>query len=175
MPSVDATAIIKGDKKAFRAFYRQYYPRLLAYVLQKVSKKEDAEELVQDSFLSFLDSLPLFQGKSSLWTFLVSIARHEVADYYRKKYAKKALQYVPFIDTGYTQDLYSTKETRAHFNQTLKKLVADEQKLLEWKYEQKLSVKEIAQKLNISVKATESRIFRARKSFQVIYTDITQN
>src|SRR5690606_32416078 len=128
------------------------------YVYKKVSDPQDVEEIVQDTFLGFLDALPLFQGKSSLWTFLVSIARHEIADYYRKKYAKRALKLVPFIDKGYTQDLLTPKETRANFNAALRKILPEEQKLILWKYEQKLSVKQIAKKLDVSTKAAESRI-----------------
>lgn len=178
MPSpvkkINEKAILAGDKRAFRLFYKQQQPKLLSYVIKRVSNREDAEEIVQDTFLSFLDALPLYRGNAKLSTFLGSIVRHEIADYFRKKYAKKALQYVPFIDKGYTPDLYSTKETRQQFNKALRSLLPQDQLLIEWKYEQKLSVKEIAKKLDISVKATESRLFRARKAFQLAYVEVTK-
>lgn len=171
-PSINQEAIIDGDKKEFRRFYKEFKPRLEAYVYARTNNLHDSEEIVQDSFIGFLDSLPLFRGQSSLWTFLVSIARHEIADYFRKKYAKKALQYVPFVDQGFSEDLYSAKEIRLVFNSALKKLVKEDQKLLLWKYDKKLSVKEIAKKLDISVKACESKIFRARKAFQLAYDEV---
>lgn len=162
------------NKDSFRLFYQETHKRLLHYVSSKVKSHQDAEEIVQDSYLGFLDSLPLFRGESQHYTFLVSIARHEIADYYRKKYAKKALKYVPFIDLGYTQDLYSTKETREQFGNALKELLPHDRNLILWKYEQKLSIKEIADKLEVSHKAAESRLFRARKAFQLAYIDISQ-
>lgn len=170
----DTTKLRQGNKKAFHKFYRTYRPKLFGYVKTKVGNIHDVEEIVQDSFLGFLDALPLFQGKSSLWTFLVSITRHEIADYYRKKYAKRALTLVPFIDLGYTQDLYSAKETRANFNAALKQVLPEERKLILWKYEQKLPIKEIAHRLDITPKAAESRLFRARKAFQVAYIEVAE-
>lgn len=161
-----------GDKRAFSRFYKQTKNKLIQYVYTKVSNPKDCEEIVQDSYLGFLDSVPLFRGQSSLWTFLVSITRHEIADYYRRKYAKKALTYVPFIDMGYTEDVYSAKETREHCNHVLESLTKENKMLIIWKYMDKLPVNEIAKKLDISPKAAESRLFRARKAFQVAYLEI---
>lgn len=167
-----ARKILEGDKKAFRKFYDECYPKLLAYVGSRVKTHKDAEEIVQDAFLGFLDSLPVFSFRSSLWTFLVSIARHEIADYFRRLYAKKAIKYVPFVDQVYLEPMLSSKETVELFYKALKKLENQERKLLLWKYEDKLSVKEIAEKLGVGVKAAESRIFRARQSFMLAYEEV---
>lgn len=165
--------LLAGDKKALRQWYNRYYPRLLAHISAKVKTKEDAEELTQDVFLSSLDALPLFGFRSSLYTFMVSIARHEIADYFRKFYAKKAIKYVPFVDQVYTEPLYSAEETRELFIAALAKLSPKEQQLIEWKYEQNLSVEEIARKLDVGIKAAESRLFRARSSFIKEYTGLS--
>ena len=167
-----AQGLLCGDKKALREFYRNCHPRLLAFVSGRVKRVEDAEEIVQDSFLGLLDSLPLFSFRSSLWTFLVSIAKHEVADYYRRLYAKRAIKYVPFVDQIYTEPVYSANETVELFYKALKKVSIAERDLLLWKYEDKLSVKEIAARLGVGVKAAESKLFRARKSFRSAYAEV---
>lgn len=128
---------------------------------------------MQDSFLGLLDSLPLYAGKSSLWTYLVAIARHEIADHYRKLYAKKAIRSVPFVDQVYDEPLYSGEETREVFEQVMTRLSQEERLLLEWKYDLGLSVKQIATKMGLDFKAAESRLFRARKQFQVAYLELT--
>jgi RNA polymerase sigma-70 factor (ECF subfamily) len=168
-----AQKLLKGDKKALRRFYKLHYLRLLAYVRVRVRMDEDAEEIVHDSFLGFLDSLPLFGFRSSLWTFLVSIARHEIADYYRKLYAKKAIRYVPFVDQVYDKPLYSSEETRELFEMALEKLLPQEKEIILWKYEEGFSVKEIADKLDLGVKAAESKLYRARKAFMVAYEEVS--
>lgn len=162
----------EGDKRAFRWFYKETRPKLLAWVLKRVKNKADAEEIVQDSYLSFLDSLPLFAGKASLWTFLVAISRHETADYWRKKYAKRAIQTIPFMDQVYTEKLYSAKRTGKVISKVYRQLLPEQRQILEWKYEEELPVEEIANRLKISLKAAESRLFRARQAFQLVYLEI---
>jgi len=158
--------LLAGNKRAFREFYNVTKPRLLKWVESRVDNHKDAEEIVQDSFLSLIESLPVFRGKSSLKTFLTSIARHEIADYWRKKYAKKAILTVPFMDQVYTEKLYSSIETSVEVERVFAKLLPEEELILRLKYEDNLSVGEIAKKIGASVKATESKLFRARKAFQ---------
>lgn len=161
--------LLAGERRAFRRFYGATQPRLLRWVLRRVDNVKDGEELVQDTYLALVDSLPLFRGNSSLWTFLVSIARHEVADYWRKRYAKKAILFVPFMDQVYTERLYDAVGVGEAIERVLASLTVEERRLLDWKYDEELGVGEIAKKLGISVKAAESRLFRARRAFQVAY------
>jgi len=161
--------LLNGDRQAFRWFFRKTQLRLLRWVAGRVKSLEDAEEIVQDTYLAFLDSLPLYQGRSSLETFLVSIARHEVIDYWRKRYAKKAVLTLPFLDQVYTERLFSAGETAMVIERVFNQLLPAEVTILRLKYEEGLSVREIANRLTCSVKAAESRLFRARKAFQLAY------
>ncbi len=167
-----AKGLMRGDKRVLRAFYGENYPKLMAYVAARVRTKEDAEEIVQDTFLGFLDSLPVFSFRSCLWTFLVGIARHEVSDYFRRLYAKRAIKCVPFLEHLYSEPVYSAEETVELFNAVMKRVSAREREILLWKYEDGLSVKEIAQRLGVGMKAAESRLFRARRSFGVAYEEV---
>ena len=161
--------LVKGDKTAFKKFYQQTHFKLLTWINHKVKNSQDAEEIIQDTYLAFLDSLPLFQGKSSIFTFLLSIARHEIADYWRKCYAKRAVLTIPFAEQVYTEKLYSSIQTRAIIEQIFIQMIPDQVKILRYKYEQGLTVIEIATRIGISVKAVESKLFRARKAFQLLY------
>lgn len=153
----------------FRQFYKETQPKLVRWLRRRVGEEKDAEELCQDTFISLIDSLPAFRGKSSLWTFLISIARHEVADYWRKRYAKKAILTVPFIDQVYTEKLQGAEVVAEEIERIYHKLLPEERVILIWKYEENLSVAQIATKLKIGIKAAESRLFRARNSFKLAY------
>ena len=59
---------------------------LFSYAFAKVQQKELAEDLVQDTFLAAYQSYGRFEGKSSLKTWLFSILKHKIADYFRSKY-----------------------------------------------------------------------------------------
>ena len=160
----------QGEVGAVRELYTHLKPKLKRWLLKQVGDERDVEELLHDTLLSLIDSLPIFRGESGLWTFALSIARHEVADYWRKKYAKKAIKTVPFMDQVYIERLYSKKKVSQAIEQAYMRINAESALIIRWKYEDNLSVEVIAAKLGLSVKAAESRLFRARKAFRLTYT-----
>ncbi len=103
---------------------------------------------------------------------MVSISKHEVADYWRKRYAKKAILTIPFADQVYIEKLYSSAQTALVIERVFSKMMPHEVKILQLKYEDGMSVKQIARKLGVSVKAAESKLFRARKAFQAAYESV---
>lgn len=58
---------------------------LYRYALSRVSDESVAEDLVQETFLSALKGVSEFKGNSSVETWLVSILKRKIIDYYRKK------------------------------------------------------------------------------------------
>lgn len=59
---------------------------LFAYTISKVNQREIAEDLVQETFLSAFQSYENYKGKSNVKTWLFSILKHKIADYFRSKY-----------------------------------------------------------------------------------------
>lgn len=161
--------ILRGESKAFEEFYRQNQAGLRRWVGSKVGDSRDAEELTQDAFLSLLDSLPLFSFKSSLKTWLYSIARHEIADHFRRKYAKRVLKLVPIVGEYVAREVYSTQEIAERIERAYRQLVPEYAVMLRLKYEEGWSIKRIAERLKVSMKAAESKLFRARRAFQLAY------
>jgi RNA polymerase sigma-70 factor (ECF subfamily) len=62
-----------------------YTQDLLAYTLSKVSDREQAEDLVQETFTAAVKALPKFEGKSAPKTWLIGILKRKIADFYRKE------------------------------------------------------------------------------------------
>lgn len=163
--------ILRGERQAFGKFYRKERAGFLGFIAKRVGNFEDAQEIVQDTFLAFLDSLPIFSFRSSLRTFLYSIARHEVADYFRRRYAKRALKFVPLVGEVVDEKLFRSGDLSRRIDRVYGKLLPRYAQVLQLKYEEELSVKEIATKLKLSVKAVESRLFRARAAFQTVFVE----
>ena len=63
-----------------------YSKDLYAYTISKIDQKEVAEDIVQDTFLSAHQSYENFKGNSNVKTWLFSILKNKIADYYRNKY-----------------------------------------------------------------------------------------
>src|SRR5664279_1783080 len=92
------TRLKAGEKSAVEFWYKTFYLQVLAFVAGKVENSKDAEEIAQETFINALKQLTFFRGQAQLLTWMIAIARHEVADYYRKKYAKKAIKALPLSD-----------------------------------------------------------------------------
>lgn len=167
--------ILNGDARAVRTLYGIIRPLLNRLFNNKVKVKEDVDELIQDTFLHFLDALPLFRFQSSLKTFVFGIAHHELMDYWRKKYAKRAIRVVSgqwAADSGQwvvEQSEDVSKRMNLALEQAYAQLKPIQAKLLRWKYEEGISVKEMAFTLGWSMKAVESQLYRARKAFRAVY------
>jgi len=168
-----------GDVRAVEEWYRLYKQKMLRYVNQKIGDSRDAEEVMHDIFLSCLESLPLFHGQSMLWTWMCAIARHEIADYFRKKYAKKLIKSIPLIDAILplvgSRSGEDTQSTTEEIQLALRELSDRDREILLMKYIDKLHVSEIARKFGVSLKSMESSLFRARKLFRSLYERSCRN
>jgi RNA polymerase sigma-70 factor (ECF subfamily) len=163
--------ILLGNQKATEEFYRLYKPKLWRYILQK-AEPQAAEEILQDTFISALASLATFSGKSTLYSWLLGIARHEIGDFYRRRKIKEIVfSRLPFLEKLVSRALspefsLEEKELKERLKQHLGNMSEGYRQILRLKYIENLSVAEIAQKLKISLKACESKLFRARLAFQ---------
>lgn len=153
-------------------FIKKYYFGVKKFVEQRVNSQEDAEELVDDILLAAFNSQPYFQGKAKEFTWVCSIAKHKIIDYYRKKKLKTVLFSVsPFFeeiaDKALGPEEVSLKEElKDEIKGALQDLGEGYRELLRLKYIDKLSVKQIASHLKVTVKAVESKLMRAKREFQ---------
>lgn len=166
--------VLSGKKGAATAFYKAYAPKIRRYLMGKLPH-EEVEEILQDTFLSAFDSLALYRGKSSVSTWLIAIARHEVADFYRKQYVRKAVLSTSPLFENMVSELLSPEfvlektKIEKRFFETYRSLSTQYQDVLSYRYELSMSVKEIAERMELSFKATESLLFRARLAFREAY------
>lgn len=77
-------AVRRGDEEAWRQLIARYEGRLLAFVGGRVPDRATAEDLVQDTFIGLLVSLPNYDARRSLEGYLFSIAAHKLVDRLRR-------------------------------------------------------------------------------------------
>jgi RNA polymerase sigma-70 factor (ECF subfamily) len=158
--------------------YPQDETRLRAFIRQKVDNENDADDILQETLISASQSLPTFVGKSSFFTWLCGIANHEIADFYRKKRIKTFFfSRFPFLENLVSEALGPEEELlknelRKEVKQVLGRLTEGYSSILRLKYYHSLSMKEIAEKLNLTVKAVESRLSRAREAFRAEWLEV---
>lgn len=74
-----------GDERAWTQLVERYGGRLTAFARSKLRNAADAEDLVQDSFISFLQGLGRFREQASIETYLFTILRRKIISSYRGK------------------------------------------------------------------------------------------
>jgi RNA polymerase sigma-70 factor, ECF subfamily len=166
--------IIQGDEQAVITFYQKFSPRILRYLNQHLPK-EVAKEVLNDIFFEAIDALATLQKQTNLQAWIYKIAHNKMADYYRKKKIKSFLfskmPYLELIAEEIHQPEFQLEKNRIRekIEETLHATSKRYQQILKMRYEEELSVKAIALTLNLSHKATESLLYRARQQFMKAY------
>lgn len=169
-------AIQAGDPAALTALYQRHVQGVWRYVHARLSwDHEGTEDVVSETFLAAIRNAPTFdpeRGTASCWLF--GIARNKLRDHSRRasrtanREPTRAIAAAVADSSGPSDDMILA-ETRDAVIRTLDTLEDEEQFVLECKYVESLSVREIAERLGRTEKAVEGILYRARKSFRKIY------
>src|ERR1700733_13810090 len=76
--------IRQGDERAWQDLIERYEGRLLAFVDRRLHDRAASEDVVRESFVGFLHSLPNFDEERELQTYLFTIASHKLTDHLRR-------------------------------------------------------------------------------------------
>jgi RNA polymerase sigma factor (sigma-70 family) len=167
--------IKKGSPHAIENFYKNYSPLIFNYLVKKLPTKEDAEELTNEVFLEAIDSMGFLNSNNNLKAWLYKIAHNKMVDFYRKKKINfLLLSKIPYLELianeiSEPEFQFEKNKIKKKIEKTFLKLSDKHHRILKLHYEEKIPVKELAYTFNLSFKATESLLFRARKKFVYIY------
>jgi RNA polymerase sigma-70 factor (ECF subfamily) len=176
-------ALVTGDRAAAEGFFRGHLGALYEFVHYRVGgNRAVAEDLVQDTFLTAIDRLAAFDGRSSLHTWLCGIARNKIRAH-RRRLRPVAMEDVlaeadPEIEAillaidrePLPDAALEREETKELVGATLSSLPPDYRDALVAKYVEELSTAEIAARAGKNVKAAESTLTRARAAFGRVFT-----
>jgi RNA polymerase sigma-70 factor (ECF subfamily) len=146
---------------------------------------EVIREIVQASLCTAIDSLENYRGEAALFSWICGICRFEILAYLkRNKTSPTAVELVEdsLELQGRLESLTSViddpeerterREVATHVHLVLDYLPARYSRALEWKYCEGLSVKEIAERLQVGPKAAESILTRARVAFRDVFDGV---
>ncbi len=75
----------RADLRAFNSLYERHVTRVYRYLLVRVGNVADAEDLTSQTFLVAMENLDKYKGERPFLAWLFGIARHKVADKYRRQ------------------------------------------------------------------------------------------
>ncbi len=87
--------IRSGDEGAWSELIGRFEGRLLAFVEGRLGRRAAGEDVVQETFIGFLNSLPNYDQSRSLEGYLFSIAAHKLTDHLRREGRRPALPFTP--------------------------------------------------------------------------------
>ncbi len=147
-----------GDEEALNALIRKYLPKVYGRVHNLVPEA-DAQDVTQDIFLSLVDSIHSFRGKSTFNTWFHRITMNKVADYHRKASRRKE-QLIDKHPPRTTNPWHEADDVLI-VREVLMELPEKYREVLMLKFSEGMQFGEIAEKLNLSYEATRSRYRRA--------------
>ncbi|HTN35664.1 MAG TPA: sigma-70 family RNA polymerase sigma factor [Arachidicoccus sp.] len=156
------------DAEAFREFYFLWDERLYFYFLKKVTEENCAHDLTQLTFIKMWKYRSSLTDQHTLEVQLFRKAKHVYIDWLRKeatvrKQKEAEIQY--FSEPATQDELHPETEK---LQNALKQLPPMRRKVIELSHLQGYGYKEIAQKLNISVKTVDNHIYQALKQLRKI-------
>jgi RNA polymerase sigma-70 factor (ECF subfamily) len=177
--AVLVSAAKNGNQRAFELLVERHQQRMLAFARRYTRVREDAEDIVQQTFQKAFIHLNKFQGKSSFSTWLTRIAINEALMLVRRG---RALREIPVDDSrdqgGAASAMeipdpspdpetsYLRRERVQILSETLGNLRPGMRKAVELRELAELSTEETARRMGVSVAAVKARIFHARKKLQ---------
>ena len=156
----------EGNRKAFNDIYFKYNRKIYGLARKFHLYHEDAEEIVQETFLILWRRHKQIDPDLSLDAYIYKITYSLIIKAFRKNTQRKAIAEYKIITSDTYVDTLSTLETK-QLNELIKQyidLLPDQRrKIFLMSRYQELSNEEIATKLNLSVRTVESHIYKSLK------------
>jgi RNA polymerase sigma-70 factor (ECF subfamily) len=161
-----------GDSDAFRLLVEQHSRAVFRLAFRMTGNEQDAEDVVQETFLRAYRQLDKYEARSSFSTWLYRIAsnysldlirmrkRHEDKRERGKADERDILQTLPVNTPGPDRILYSS-QVQERVNEALNELSAQERTAFVLRHFEGLSIDEIGETLGTGTNATKHSIFRA--------------
>lgn len=155
----------------FKAALYEEVSQIYRYLLKQGAKKQDAEDIVQDTVYKYLLNMNAIEAsKAKSWMYRVAI--NQYYDLYRKR--KRTLQMMEKmideeVEIELPDELLLVKERQDHVQTILQQLPTNYQELLLLKYDLEMKYTEIAEVVDRSVSSVKISLHRARKQFIELY------
>ena len=167
-----------GSQDAFKELYQRYSDLLFAFILNQLNfNKEASSDIWQETWIVVVEKISDFRYKSSVFTWLCSIAKNKISDYYRlnKKHRIINNEIKNYVDIDNEELKIIDDSLKEDVLIVLANMSEEYRYLLLSKYIERKSVEDISVSISKSYKATESLLTRSRKAFKKQFKQIRNN
>jgi RNA polymerase sigma-70 factor (ECF subfamily) len=170
-------ASLRGDTAAFGELVRRYQDRLYSTVYRLLDNADDAQDVVQDAFLSAYQSLGGFKGDARFFTWLYRIAVNTAISHRRKqrvglslqgRNGQAGLEPLDTSDASRPGHALEQREEERRVQQALNRLSAEHRTVLIMKDMEGQKYETMAEILGVPIGTIRSRLHRARSELREI-------
>lgn len=158
--------IAGGDRAAMRTLYGRHSTRVLRFLIRLVRDQSRAEDLMSDVFFDVWRQASRFEGRSSVSTWVLSIARFKALSAMRRPGERELEPEVAEAveDEADTPEITVQKASKASaLRRCLGQLSAEHREVVDLVYYHEKSVEEASQILGVPAATVKTRMFYARK------------
>lgn len=163
--------VLKGDVDSFQIIVEKYQINVLRFIYGMIKQKEVSEDITQEVFITVYNKLDMYNNKYSFINWVLQIAKNKTIDYTRK-YRKV---YESNIDEAYNisssdmgpEESVEYLEVKEKVNEYIKTLDELDKQILNLRYSQDLTFKDIGEILDITEAAAKRRYYKVRDGFKV--------
>ncbi|MBD3232626.1 MAG: sigma-70 family RNA polymerase sigma factor [candidate division Zixibacteria bacterium] len=178
------SAALDGDQQAYRELFDAHRASILHIISKIVRNYEEANDLVQETFIKAFSSLASYRSEYRFSTWLYKIAANNSIDFLRKKKmnlysidrpieTKNGSVNLELPDYSHNPERdYRSKIKRNLIQEAIEALPPKYREVIELRHQEERSYEEIALKLDVPVGTVKARIFRARELLKKKLKDI---
>jgi len=165
----------QGDSVSFGELVRRYEAKIFRMAQHVTQNREDAEDVLQETFMKAYEHLDQFQGNSKFYTWIVRIAVNQALMKLRRRKTDKSVSLDETIDTGEDtivreiaawdenpEQRFSREELGGILDTAVESLEPPYRSVFVLRDIEELSTEETADALGLSIPAVKSRLLRAR-------------
>lgn len=174
----ELVALLKaGDGSALTEIFERYWDKLLAVAVNRLGDEQEAEECVQDVFVSFWRRRDELVLTHNLSTYLWAAAKYQVLNRLDKRYAKRRVKTTELLDDNviglHSPEVYLLeKELMARIEATVQELPEKCRMVYRLSREEGKTNPEIAAELEIAEKTVEGHLTRALRDIRTNLTSL---
>lgn len=167
-----------NNQIAFNFLLDMYWNDVYAFQLKRTMNENDAEDITIQTFSKAFDKIDTYNDEYKFKTWLITISKNIHIDLVRKQ--KRSIrntskdneqQYFDIIDDSPTpEDKIITEQNLANLLRDIKKIKPHYQEVINLRYFQELSYKEISEELNEPINNVKVKLLRAKKLLAAIIT-----
>ncbi len=155
--------------EALLAVYDESSSHVYGYLLSRCGIAGLAEDLTAETFLAAVDAIRRDRRPPLSRAWLIGVARHKLADHWRRQARETARLHVVAASTSELTDPWDAQIDEMVARQTLATLAPQHRMVLTLRYVDDLPVSDVADVIDRTLHATEALLVRARTAFRRAY------